>query len=1200
MSENTFPLDLDRPLASQDAQINWQQVCRVMLKRSLPINPFTTQPDEIDRGATPINLSLGLIETPKREEFRNKVVPGASLPGENPQGDSIVKTYRLEEFLEKVLRQGKSRSQGRRLAVIGESGTGKTLLLQKVAQWILANTEDVPIWISIGQLGITPVYQYLQEEWLQQAAQNSGQLPIQWRIAFEQLLKSGTVWLLLDGVEAMSVSPLAILLRQLQGWADQVRVILTCRPQIWETDRQALAIFDTYQTLEFTEAEVRQFIEQWFNLGTPETGVLSLAEPTLANPIGVQLYQALAQPGKESIRAWMHNPLRLALLCRFWQQEPSRLSDTKAELYQYLVAQFYQWKAELVSTTAYQHQQLNEVLGKLALRAMQVENSPGQISNQLISEIFGENTPWFRLAIHLGWLECVGRVGEKPDDKVYAFFDKTFQDYFAASALDDWRFFFNPSLQVASGTYRIFEPQWQSVFLFWLGRQDVALEDKEALLKALVTFEDRCAQENFYGKRAYFLAAAGLAEFPACSRSHEIVTQLIAWGFAHPPANEAKPWNDPIAQAARTMLDETHRLSAIALLGNRLRSARTETIPAEVFEHFQRIAQGNREAIAICESLLQETTTSQMRLQVADCLGKISPGHPSAIAAVLKLLQTQEATDIWQSAFKSLESIGKGNPQAIASLTQLIQASQKEAIQRQAFQTLEVIGQGNATAIATLVQLIRTTSDPSLQRQAAESLEKIDPGNSTAIALLIELAQEADREDLRRQAIYSLGELESSSPAAIEALVKLLQPMQDTFCRWLAISSLGKIGSGHPQAIEALVKLIQSTNQSELQREAIDSLSKIDPGNPIAIAALIDLIQPHHERSIRQEAAEKLGNLNPGNLQAIAALVQLLHATADEFTRRQAAASLGSIDPGNPEAMATLVQLVQSTHDGDIRSLAMDSLGEMGSNHPAAIATTIRLMQITQDKDTLRRTVKSLGKIAKGNRNAVLALVKLLQSCTDESHRLEIADSLIQMLSLQHMAAVVKNLRDTRLERAIGSDLAGRKVLWYCAQHLPYPEFFQAWHRGNSELVASNLRQILNRAIKEDRDLSQAVRLIYIDGHEFIDPENPSVEIYDQMLAQNCPEFKHGLPDSMAKLRLYWNLLRRDCPQQLLVLVFYNPLTDSEIQGFSPIFLKMLSQFQGAICAIAEHPLVELQSFSPSQPQFLPALLNWMRDKLEK
>ena len=78
----------------------------------------------------------------------------------------------------------------------------------------------------------------------------------------------------------------------------------------------------------------------------------------------------------------------------------------------------------------------------------------------------------------------------------------------------------------------IFSDKWQHILLFWIGREDIACEEQEALITALIEFEDECGQENFYGFRAYLTAAMALSEFQNCSLKETIIEQLFIWALA--------------------------------------------------------------------------------------------------------------------------------------------------------------------------------------------------------------------------------------------------------------------------------------------------------------------------------------------------------------------------------------------------------------------------------------------------------------------------------------------------------------------------------------------------------------------------------------------------------------------------------------------------------------------------------------------
>jgi HEAT repeat protein/ABC-type dipeptide/oligopeptide/nickel transport system ATPase component len=1237
MSEKCLSTETKKTGSPKKAEIDWRKVCRVMLDRSLPTNPLSTQPDGLEKEDDTINISLGLIE-PIRQRHESELFPETeadelSYPSSE---ERIGRTFRQEQFLEEVLQSLQSPSQGRRIAIIGESGTGKTVLLQKIANWVLEKTEDVPIWIASSQLGTNLFDRYLRQKWLAQAAKSSELPPIEWQDAFEELLDSGQVWLLIDGADERLLRLLTVA-QQIRSWTEKVRIILTCRTHIWRDERDALSGFDTYQTLELAYPEqIKEFVQKWLH-----PAHLATAQKERSENLGESLFQVINQPEKGQLRSCIKNPLRLALLCRLWQQQPQELPNTRSPLYRRLIPEFYQWKAEATPTNAEQQQQLNEALALLAKRSMQEAKSfPYLISHRLVAEILGENTPLFRLATRLGWLQSVGVFTENPNEKHFTFFDPTFQEYFAACAIEDWHFFLErpldpkKTLESNRGGYRAFEPHWKQTILLWLGREDVPKEVKEAFIEALVEFKDGCGYENFYGKRAYFLAAAGLSEFNECDRADEIVAQIVKWGFAEDLDEDAqfvsksnlgtRVIDRPLAIAARATLTQTHSQIAIAQLVQLIQTSSDEEIHSLAFKSLERIGKDNQMAIANLEKLLDALPFNDLRWQTAECLGKIAPGNLKAIASVIQLLSPSTPEEIKQIAFDSLEKIGKGNQKAIAALLNLLRTTDSSTIQRRIFECLAIVGQGNRTAIATFLQFLRTSKDEGIRRQAAETLEQIDPGNPTAIAVLIQLLQSAQQEEIRKQAVYSLGEIEPGNLDAIAALVQLLETSEDVFMRWVAVSSIGKIGIGSPEAIEALVKIIKSPDQALLRKEAIDSLGKIEPNHPVAIAALVRLMQYADDEGIRREAADSLGKIDPANPEAISALEYILRTSYDEFTCRQAAYSLGKIDPSNPEAIKALVKLIQLSREKDIRSLAAESLGEIGANNPIAIATSIRLLQSAKDKDTLRQASKSLGKIGKGNRDAISVFMGLLNSSDDETIRLQIADSLIQLLQDRQTISAVSALRDNFLYKGTTIDLAAYKVMWHCAQRLSYPEFYQAWYfrplpvqpeiaeapeteelnfaeivdettaKGDRAPEAEDLASSLQQAIISNPKLSTSVHLVYIDSSQFLDLDNPLVDIYDCMLAQDCPKSEYGVPDTMAKLRLYWNSLRRNYPDKTFVLVFAENSSINERQRFSAAFLEMLAKFAGSICLVSDRSVTNLQHFSPSDPQLIQSIVTWI------
>ncbi|RCJ41129.1 hypothetical protein A6770_36170 [Nostoc minutum NIES-26] len=522
LSQNTRQLEID-----------WHNINQAMLseQQRLTTNPLTSG-EGITYRTEQVYVPLGLVERKKPTRRREDVSPeqGSELYRET----EITQTFEHQQFLEQVLRQRQSpKSQGRRIAIIGEPGAGKTTLLQQIAQWVSVEMgQSVVIWVSLADLRLRELESYLLEVWLQAVARKVGQAEASTQIKddFVAQFNQGLVWLLLDGVDEMQATvgnPLAEIERQIRTGTllQQARIVLSCRLNLWDGGSNALDSFDNYRTLEFSyPQQVEQFIGNWF-------GYLSSAE----TQTGQRLCAALRESGKERIRDLVKNPLRLTLLCFNWYLGEGKLPQTKAALYEQFVVDFYKWKKGQFATTGEQRKRLNAALGELAREAIDKEATRFRLRQEFVCEYLGEPDDadsLFGLALRLGWLNKVGVDADNPRKGVYAFFHPTFQEYFAACDIDDWDFFLprnHVNKPVEAKKYQIFEPQWKEVILLWLGREDVKKEEKEAFIKALVEFEDGCRGLYFF--RAYFLTAVGITEQENYSKTDEIVAQIIQWYF---------------------------------------------------------------------------------------------------------------------------------------------------------------------------------------------------------------------------------------------------------------------------------------------------------------------------------------------------------------------------------------------------------------------------------------------------------------------------------------------------------------------------------------------------------------------------------------------------------------------------------------------------------------------------------------------
>ncbi len=1127
--------------------IDWQDICQQILdekeQQRLSSDRLTFGNHQIDD----VYVPLGLVERHKVTHQRENVAAEEGLNFYRKK--EITQGFEYSEFLEQVIQQGSSpKSNGKRLGIIGESGAGKTTLLRQIANWVAAGiSEAMVIWVSLADLQGKDLETYLFDSWLLAATKRIGKAEATADIKDDFLAQFNAerVWLVLDGADEMAVgdgNPLAEIERQIRtgGCIQRARIVLSCRQNVWDAIGSALDSFDTYRTLEFSYPEqVEMFIDKWFLtspnslFGTPpnpplvrggtredesteldETltpplprgagGVLSQqlgeAGETLAPPLprgagGVlsqQLGEALAASGKERIRDLVKNPLRCSLLCGTWQSLDGDLPDTKAKLYQRFVTTLYQWKKPHLNWS--QQQELNAALGKLALSGMLNETSRFQLRESVGYRVMGASQ--FELACRLGWLNLVARDAETLEG-IYAFYHPTFQEYFAALAVEDWHFFLNhfpKNPQHPDARYRIFEKQWKEVILLWLGREDVGKEEKEAFIKALVKF--KVGWDKFYRYRAYFLAAAGIAEFKDCRLGDEIVQQIVTWGFGYfdEKKQEWRTFLDPIVEIAGEVLKETDRQRAISALIELIRNSGDEYTRREATRSLGEIGKNRPEAIAALVELINNSQDEVTRWQAADILGKIDKDSPVAIAALAELIHTSVEKNTWKRSAYSLGTIGKDSPVAIATLVELIPNSVENGIHRYFYwfnvptyiivaYSLGKIGQNNPVAIAALVELIRTSDNKVTQGFAAEILGKIDKDNPVAIETLLDSVRNYRPKDNRYQAAERLARIGKNNPVAIAALVELISTSRNQVTRWRAAECLGKIDKDNPVAISALVELSRNSNE-RTRCSAADSLGKIGKDHPVAIAALVELIRNSGAESTRCQAIKSLGAIGKNNPEAIFGLVELLGTSQGEYTRSIAAECLGNIDNNNPVAIytfvefvgtfqngyhlwelgnklkrigknnplaiATFVELIRTSGDENTRLQAAEFLGEIDNNNSVAIATLVDFIRNSRDADTRCRAASSLGKIDKDNPLAIATLIELIPNYHPEYSIFDPADSLQKIMKGQHFATAVSGLKN-RLTSEIYKKDFGRnerchRVIWNCAQNMTYPDFYQAWH----------------------------------------------------------------------------------------------------------------------------------------------------------
>jgi energy-coupling factor transporter ATP-binding protein EcfA2 len=487
-----------------ESLFRWHDICGVMLLQK--------QRDSLRRKATEIgaevNVYVSLDLLYREERPRND----SSKPEreDNKPVFEIEKTYKHDDFLESLTER---HSKNKHIAIAGEAGAGKTTLLARIAEE-LHTQGQLTIFISLADLQDKSLYDYIYESWLAGALgkRKGSATDAQKDDLFEQF-KAGKIWLLLDGLDEMQSKTSADasyrIEHEIKGAIEQPRVILTCRLNVWDKRLNGLSNFDTFRMGNFSPEQVDEFISDWF----------VSAE---CSQSGTILQVKLKESNRDRIRDMVRHPLRLALLCQaFYRNPDAELPETKAGLYELFVRYFYEWKPNIVSVDLNDSlkDELHQALGKLAIAG--IDGDEGfRLSRSLAVKEMGD--PLFGLACDLGWINLVDL--NESEERVYSFFHATFQEYFAALAINNREFFLNhvPN-NPNQGVYRIFESNWKQVLLMWLGRSGGGLlQEKKCFIQDFNDFYDSCNNLSFV-KLSLDLLVEYTSEFSDFDKAYNII-----------------------------------------------------------------------------------------------------------------------------------------------------------------------------------------------------------------------------------------------------------------------------------------------------------------------------------------------------------------------------------------------------------------------------------------------------------------------------------------------------------------------------------------------------------------------------------------------------------------------------------------------------------------------------------------------------
>ncbi|MDX2243500.1 MAG: NACHT domain-containing protein [Leptolyngbyaceae cyanobacterium bins.302] len=988
------------PVSNGEDETKWRETCRELLNhwKGLTTNALTKR-NEVRFRLDDVFVPLGVVE--RRQKPRHSPISNVPEQGSELYEEKVTPISQ-NTFFEQVLRQRQSKhSQGSRIAIIGEPGAGKTTQLQKIGDWILKE-DDIPIWIPLAAVERKTLREYLLNDWLQMAIRELD-ISQQHRDELGQLLKTGKVWLLLDGVDEMVVPDALhhIATQMHEGWLQNVRVVLTCRLNVWDAGKNALDGFDVYRNLDFEyPTEVHQFIDKWF-----------ATEPELQQKLKV----ALERSGKERIRDMVKNPLRLTLLCYGWQLRQGELPETKAGLYEWFVDSFYEWNKGKIPTqlNAAKRQELNRALGELAKEAIDQESSRFRLREKFINQFLGDaddEDSLFYLALQLGWLNRIGVAAENPLEDVYAFFHPTFQEYFAALAIDDWDYFLpfedtdqsSEDLVEEDERYRIFEPQWIEVILLWIGRPDFNKDVKQNFVDNLVSFEDVCV--GCYDDRAFFLAVNLITEFNECDLADEIADQLIAYAFGDYEGSEWVKAPNFIIETAKSFIQKTSQQYLLFAL-ERTYKLKPDTVQLEIAELLIDAYGNNPTSIGILENLVAHSRDAHISLRASTKLLNISTDNEIAIKALESLTISCGDNSIRVEAATELLSNDSQNQNALRVLIEA--AGEKHDIL--AIEGL-TYAYGNVKAIEVLRQIIKELEP--IIKDAYDKDEDEDEDEEPECSSVYWAAEDS---------LYRISPQQEASSQGLNTQDSSFFIPDDDYINDSILEDL--------EELEKYVSDILWTNK----REIIEDEKLLE-----------ELLEVYLE-NYSNDKDEVLTEKTQTEIQ-ISEVAQVILRNIEEL--------LG----GKDSIIAKVLGLIRSTEDDEVFYDTLSKLEEISNNDVAALNGVINLAVRGTRSHRLNMVIYAIANI--GGTNNLIAINFLLSAIvTPQREEIKwVAEYAVESLKeiLQDVDLMVRVVAFIE-ERTASIDLEAHpevftncySVLWHCSQYLSYPDFFNAWHSSS-------------------------------------------------------------------------------------------------------------------------------------------------------
>lgn len=652
--------------------------------------------------------------------------------------------------------------------------------------------------------------------------------------------------------------------------------------------------------------------------------------------------------------------------------------------------------------------------------------------------------------------------------------------------MNDWNFFDYYLDNLELNNYYIFAPDSKAEILYWFSRNDIPKQQKEALIRAFVNFDDNCG--GFYGYRAYFLAAEALNYFPESSFGDAIVKQLLDWSYLY------FGWQlfpQPLVEAARNTLEFTDKTRVVKAFELLLRNTPSRITLQSAAVKLGELDAGNKmafvapatRAIAALILLLDVTQDSCKLRSIYRSISKIGSGNQAAINAVIKLMETTEDKNLCCEAIKTLVKIGLGNQTATLALEKFLQINRGDRICLRAAEALLLIDSGNEVALDALVFLLESTQELYLLIKAVEFLHEMDSQNQAAIKVLSERLKTCKDDVLRAEIAASLGKFDCNQAGVKDTLIEILETSENVF--------LDDLDSFE----------ICGDNELYLHRRIIISLVQLYPGDKDVIASLISFIEKQL-KIYMDDCLSLIPNIRTSFFavsalshifltknfdlvayqKVISILIRFLQVDGKNILMDISIASaILQLEPENKIAVSILAEIMETHQNIWIGEKAATILLELESHYQQAMSILIKLHSeenigilleykrlftdhyldkiVKEDKTTKVVIDKAIGlgiqnlldAIAEDKKLSLDYEYKTSTYITSEEERFFQVWSNVNSISKKaYFPEIITALKEYLTEKFYYSNYSRYdevyQLLWDYSENTSYQDFYKAWH----------------------------------------------------------------------------------------------------------------------------------------------------------